>query len=262
MVAAHPFTFDERHAADPESARRWFVESKTDFLLGIIRRKLRDDDDVMDAYVYILEHLLADDCRRLRTYRESGSSFEAYLAVVATRRLLDWFRRQNGRRGIPTRVRAMGSLPRAVYQCVVLEGMTPDSALERLRHGPFANLEIADFADALSRIEPERFVNPLRPVMEPLAASGDAGAGSDLPDPAPGPGDIVIGHEARRRVGEAVARSHDAQARLAFWLSAEHGRKPAEIAAMLALAPEQVSEMLRGMRERVRREIPEANPPD
>jgi len=193
MAAVRPPTFDELYTADAESARRWFVETWTEFLLGVIRRKVRDRDGIMDAYVYALERLLADDCRRLRAYRHTGSSFEAYLAVATTRLAVDWLRSRGGR-------------------------------------------------NSMSRLLGE-----------------DEGRTESI-DPGPGPEELMMGREAKQRVDAALATSRDAPSRLVFWLNVEHGRKPAEIAAMLGLAAPRVSEMLRSARDAVRREAPGLEP--
>ena len=87
-------------AAAPELDARWadFVQAHSRLLLHTARSVLKDKDDAMDAYVYILELLRRDDCHRLRGFTDDGrAKFTTWLVVVARRLCLDFQRGRYGR---------------------------------------------------------------------------------------------------------------------------------------------------------------------
>ena len=57
-----------------------------------------DQDGAMDAYAYFLEQLRRDEFRALRAYvADPGSRFSTWIAVVARRNCVDFFRQRYGR---------------------------------------------------------------------------------------------------------------------------------------------------------------------
>lgn len=88
-------------AASPaarDAAWRAFVETHSRLLLHTARSVARDHDAAMDGYTHLLEHLRADDCRRLRVYADDGrTKFTTWLVVVARRLCLDHQRQRYGR---------------------------------------------------------------------------------------------------------------------------------------------------------------------
>jgi RNA polymerase sigma factor (sigma-70 family) len=75
-----------------------FVAAHSRLLMYVARSVGREYDAAMDAYVYLLEQLRADDCRRLHAYADDGrSKFTTWLVVVARRLCLDQVRRRYGR---------------------------------------------------------------------------------------------------------------------------------------------------------------------
>lgn len=88
--------------ADDPAAREadWeeFVRGYTRLILHVARSVCGDQDGAMDHYAYVLEHLRADDFRRLRTFVADGrSEFSTWLLVVAQRLCLDHHRHIYGR---------------------------------------------------------------------------------------------------------------------------------------------------------------------
>ena len=88
-------------ATDPqerEAAWAAFVQAFTQPILGALRSLGRDQDLLMDRYAFVLEHLRADDCRRLRAFVEPAQTdFRLWLFVVARRLALDHYRHRYGR---------------------------------------------------------------------------------------------------------------------------------------------------------------------
>ena len=97
-----PTELSQLLAASTEEARdaAWarFVSAHHRLLLHVARSSERDHDAAMDAYVFILDHLRRDDCKRLRTYAAlRRSTFTTWLVVVAKRLCVDFARTRYGR---------------------------------------------------------------------------------------------------------------------------------------------------------------------
>jgi RNA polymerase sigma factor (sigma-70 family) len=81
-----------------EAAWAAFVQALTQPILAALRSLGRDHDLVMDRYAFVLDHLRADDCRRLRAFAESvDTDFRLWLFVVSRRLALDHYRHRYGR---------------------------------------------------------------------------------------------------------------------------------------------------------------------
>jgi RNA polymerase sigma factor (sigma-70 family) len=84
--------------SEREDAWDSFVATHSRLFLFIARRVMPDGDGAMDAYTYLLEELRRDDFRVLRAYAvDSRSRFTTWLAVVARRTCVDFFRKRYGR---------------------------------------------------------------------------------------------------------------------------------------------------------------------
>lgn len=90
--------FDTAPGAEQDEAWSRFVSTYSGLLLHTCHTIARDHDAAMDGYVYVLDALREQDCRRLRAYRPlPGVSFTTWLVVVARRLLLDFQRQRYGR---------------------------------------------------------------------------------------------------------------------------------------------------------------------
>ena len=89
-----------RTASDADAAWRDFVAEHSRLVLHVCRSVWRTPDDSMDAYAQVLEHLRADDFRRLLEFaHHPRSKVSTWLVVVARRTCLDLYRRRYGRPG-------------------------------------------------------------------------------------------------------------------------------------------------------------------
>lgn len=85
---------------DSDAAWRAFVAEHSRLVLHACRSVWRSPDDAMDAYAEVLDHLHADDFRRLREFAtEPRSQVSTWLVVVSRRIALDLYRRRYGRSG-------------------------------------------------------------------------------------------------------------------------------------------------------------------
>ncbi|MEP6507145.1 MAG: sigma-70 family RNA polymerase sigma factor [Gemmatimonadales bacterium] len=99
-MAELPRTLENLLRGEPPSDEAWaaFAREYTALLLHVARSVARGTDEAMDAYAYLLEHLSADGCRRLRAYSsDPRSKFTTWLVVVARRICIDHHRAKYGR---------------------------------------------------------------------------------------------------------------------------------------------------------------------
>ena len=75
-----------------------FVARHSRLFLHMARLVMPDRDGTMDAYAYLLEELRRDDFRALRAYTpDNRSRLTTWLAVIARRTSVDFYRRRYGR---------------------------------------------------------------------------------------------------------------------------------------------------------------------
>ena len=75
-----------------------FVARYSRLFLHMARRVMPDRDGAMDAYAYVLEQLRRDEYKALRAYAaDTRSRFSTWLAVVARRTCVDFYRQRYGR---------------------------------------------------------------------------------------------------------------------------------------------------------------------
>jgi len=89
---------EARSTADADVAWRAFVAAHSRIVLHVCRSIWRAHDDAMDAYAHVLDHLRANDHRRLREFaRDPRCRVTTWLVVVSRRICLDLYRRRYGR---------------------------------------------------------------------------------------------------------------------------------------------------------------------
>lgn len=97
-----PSPIDQLVSAQTDTTREaaWdaLVAEQTRLLMHVARSVAAQHDGAMDAYTFVLERLREDEFRRLRGYADDGRSrFSTWLAVVARRLCLDYYRQRYGR---------------------------------------------------------------------------------------------------------------------------------------------------------------------
>ncbi|WP_457651313.1 sigma factor [Rhodocaloribacter sp.] len=83
----------ERFKQDPEGAYAELLEHYSPILLRMIRRFMKDPDDVMEVYTSIAERLRANNFQALRRFR-INSELTPWLSVVVANACRDRFRKQ------------------------------------------------------------------------------------------------------------------------------------------------------------------------
>ncbi len=102
MTASPPDTLQALLASPdgPDREITWtaFLEAHTELVLHVARNLGGDHDVVMDRYLFVIQALRDQDCRRLRAYTEDGrGKFTTWLLVVVRRLCLDQHRARFGR---------------------------------------------------------------------------------------------------------------------------------------------------------------------
>jgi RNA polymerase sigma factor (sigma-70 family) len=100
IVLPHSLTslLAARSAPDADTAWRAFVAEHSRIVLHVCRSVWRSQDDAMDAYAQVLDHLRADDHRRLHEFaRDPRCRVTTWLVVVTRRICLDLYRQRYGR---------------------------------------------------------------------------------------------------------------------------------------------------------------------
>lgn len=84
--------------AEREAAWDALVGRHSRLLIHVARLVMKSHDDAMDAYAHLLERIRRDDFKALRIYAADGrSQFSTWLAVVARRTCVDFYRHKYGR---------------------------------------------------------------------------------------------------------------------------------------------------------------------
>lgn len=141
---------------DPRRAWDALVEGYSGLILGVLARYTRDPDQRMDAYLYVLEELQAQDFRRLRHFGHSPSanpcSFDTWLKLVVRNLYFDWFRHLHGRKSLPKEIQKLPALDQRVFKLVHWEGYSAQEAFEVLR-GQENGLAFTIFIQKLANVE-------------------------------------------------------------------------------------------------------------
>ena len=89
---------EELASQDPAEAWREFLQTYAPVLQQVVHLFETETDAAADCFLYICEHLAANQFRRLRQFRPEGAaSFATWLRAVARNLCIDWHRKLYGR---------------------------------------------------------------------------------------------------------------------------------------------------------------------
>ena len=115
---------------DPEK-----IFSSSDLLIKIetvCKRRFSAENDRNECYVYVIDSLKADNFKRLRAFK-GKSKLNTYLYALINSLVIDFRRKQYGRRRIPAGVAKLGKWAETVYRFVCWQKFSFDDAYDFLR---------------------------------------------------------------------------------------------------------------------------------
>ncbi len=133
---------------DPEK-----ILSSSDLLVKIetiCKRRFSTENDQSECYIYVIDNLKADNFKRLRAFK-GKSKLTTYLFSLINALVIDFRRKQYGRRRIPTGVVKLGKWAETVYRCVCWQKFTFDDAYDLLR---IDGLYAGSYTQFIKEIEP------------------------------------------------------------------------------------------------------------
>ena len=135
---------------DPEK-----ILSSNDLLVRIetvCHRRFSAENDQNECYVYVIDSLKADNFKRLRVFK-GKSKLNTYLYALINSLVIDFRRKQYGRRRIPAGVAKLGKWAETVYRFVCWQKFTFDDAYDFLR---IDGLYTGSYIEFIKETEPIR----------------------------------------------------------------------------------------------------------
>lgn len=229
--------------AGDEPAWHRFVTGQSGILLAILRRYLRDTDEIRTVYVDVLAEL-----RQGKLAEYAGrSSLATWLACIARGAAADHLRHTLGRREDPTGLADLEPRQREVFRLYYVEGRAWEDVRLRLRQSGQLSPD-ESLAEILADIESRLNQRTLRRLAWDLhAASVGAASGRLLEylddatrtaeSLAPAPDAALIAREARQQVARILALVDrlPAEERTVLQLRFDQGWTADQIAAELAI---------------------------
>jgi len=133
---------------DPEK-----IISSSDLLVKIetvCKRRFSAENDQNECYVYVIDSLKADNFKRLRAFK-GKSKLNTYLYSLINALVIDFRRKQFGRRRIPAGVAKLGKWAETVYRFVCWQKFSFDDAYDFLR---IDDLYSGSYIQFIKEIEP------------------------------------------------------------------------------------------------------------
>jgi RNA polymerase sigma factor (sigma-70 family) len=180
--------------ADPAG----FLASKEaiDAIDRICRRCFPDETEAVECSTYIIEHLMADDYRRLRLFQARNTAkFQTYLTTLINALATDFSRGRYGRKRIPKVVSRMGETAEKIYVLICWKNYSFSEGFDILciRHEYSGS-----FQDYETRFGPVQAApcrrNPVR-----FSIDNIDGPVCDLPDPKANPLEYLLENLDRSR---------------------------------------------------------------
>ena len=135
---------------DPEK-----ILSSIDLLAKIetvCKRRFFAENDQNECYIFIIDSLKADNFKRLRAFK-GKSSLNTYLYSLINSLVIDFRRKQYGRRRIPAGVAKLGKWAETVYRFVCWQKFTFDDAYDFLK---IDGLYTGSYIEFIKETEPIR----------------------------------------------------------------------------------------------------------
>jgi RNA polymerase sigma factor (sigma-70 family) len=132
-------------AGDSDAAWNLFIERYRNLIFAVIRRTLKDEDDIADVFSDVCADLSDNNLSRIAKQPEAGKArFSTWLVTVVHHRAIDWVRHREGRRRIVI-PDGLSPLQQEIFTRVVAEHRSHAEAYELIRQRSNASLAFGDF---------------------------------------------------------------------------------------------------------------------
>jgi len=183
---------------DPEK-----ILSSSDLLAKIetvCKRRFSAENDQNECYIFIIDSLKADNFKRLRAFK-GKSKLNTYLYSLINSLVIDFRRKQYGRRRIPAGVAKLGKWAETVYRFVCWQKFTFDDAYDFLK---IDGLYTGSYIQFIKEIEPIKKV-PCRenPAFQSIDETSES-ALNDINDEGSNPLEFLIQKLDRKKRIKAI----------------------------------------------------------
>ncbi|MBW1712017.1 MAG: sigma-70 family RNA polymerase sigma factor [Deltaproteobacteria bacterium] len=149
---------------------------------AVCRRRFPDGNEADECYIYVLDGLRDDDCRRLRSF-QGRASLKTYIYTLINSLASDFKRHKYGRKRIPKMVSRLGQWAEAVYRFVCWQKYSYQEAYEMVS---LEGLFEGSFSQFLKRVNPLKEA-PCRENPRFVSVDDDEARAPDLADPQANP---------------------------------------------------------------------------
>lgn len=251
---------------DPLPAWAEFLNGYSKIILQVIHLFERDADHISDCFVFVCEQLSAKDFHRLRRFNPEGQAlFTTWLRAVVRNLCVDWQRKEFGRARVFQSISKLAQLDQEVFSLMFLRSRSSEESFATLG-SKHPGLTVSQFEESAQRVRSSLSVRQIwllesrTPRIESLdneESSDGAPMSKFMPDPAPGPEQLLASGQLEKALNRALERL-PARDRLMVKLRYNQGLALREVAAALGLKDAQTAD--RGLREilaRLRKELDE-----
>ena len=139
-----------------DAAEGWhvFITQYTPDLLAFIQQAgVIREDDAMDVYVRVCEHLADDDGARLRRHDPGKGALGAWLRTVVQNVVVDWLRSERGRRRLFQSIKRLDQFDQRVFELRYWQWRQAAEIAELLAAELQRPVTMSDVFDAFERID-------------------------------------------------------------------------------------------------------------
>lgn len=137
-------------SGDGDAAWSLFIERYRNLIFAVIRRTLKDEDDIADVFSDVCAELSDNNLSRISNQPESGKArFSTWLVTVVHNRAIDWVRHREGRRRIVV-PDGLTPLQDEIFHRVVAEHRSHAEAYELIRQRSPNSLTFGEFLKEVS----------------------------------------------------------------------------------------------------------------
>lgn len=254
----------EKFNSQPELAYEALLKRYSNTLLRMIRRFMRDPDEVMEVYTAICERLRAHDFQALRRFR-TNNDLTPWLSVVVANACRDRFRKRRLQSIPQAMLDKLSEVERLVFQYYFQNNLPYGEIAEMIKGRHRIECTTLDVVAAIGRMNELLSVSKrwnlllalnARHAPQSIEEMMDAGFELKSGDAADA---LVQGwqHEAQLKWLSEALGEQTAEDQLLVMLRFEHGLRANRIAEMMGYEnPKYVYTRLRTIINRLRRELP------